>query len=202
MRWAWVEQRRRGRERGPSCRACSLLGSLRPTPCSCFDPASALTCHAVAEALAAEPRDAAGSIPSGKLRQAGRTPGVLFSLPGQAADASQLLSFDSQTISKAVQRLGRTGWAVSLFDLEIAGGQTVRALGRQVHMRADTDEIENVSLGSWEAGTSYDSTQQIPWNAACSLGMITAGGKRRLVGAAVHVSSCSMCNQSVVQQQL
>ena len=100
---------------------------------------------AAAEILVAEPRASAGSIPAGKLRREGRTPGVLFSLPGESADVPRLLSFDAKAVASAVQRLGRTGWAVALFDLQI-GSETVRALGRQVHQRADTDDIENVTF--------------------------------------------------------
>jgi large subunit ribosomal protein L25 len=127
------------------------------------------------------------------MPQAGKTPGIVFSGP----DGEQhLLAFERQGLAKLVAKLGRTGWAVSLFDLQIRsedGSSTaVRALvshqsrvlrfplhrplhfltllprrpaqaapcpaaasfaaavpplqGRQVHMTADTDAIENVTL--------------------------------------------------------
>eukprot|EP00887_Chlorella_sp_A99_P000673 scaffold5.g673.t1 len=117
-----------------------------------FSTGSAQPSLAVAT-LAAELRAEAGSIPAGKLRRAGRTPAVLFSQPGSAdPGAHTLLSLDAKVVAKAVQRLGRAGWACSVFQLEIAGNggggapQRVRALGRQVHMRADTDAIENVTF--------------------------------------------------------
>lgn len=121
--------------------------------------------------------------------QAGKTPGIVFSGPG---GEQRLLAFESQGLAKLVTKLGRTGWAVSLFDLHIRGDdgsstavralvrapnrtqgilpalasllplsrRTPRALpaqalllrstlalqGRQVHMTADTDAIENVTL--------------------------------------------------------
>lgn len=97
--------------------------------------------------LAAELRGSAGTIASTKLRRGGKTPGIVFSGPG---GEEQLLAFESKALARLVTKLGRTAWACSVFNLQIEGeggsSQTVRALGRQVHMRADTDAIENVTF--------------------------------------------------------
>jgi ribosomal protein L25 (general stress protein Ctc) len=69
------------------------------------------------ETLSAQPRDTSGSLAAYRLRQAGRTPGVLFSLPGEE---EMLLSFDSKAIATQVLRHGRTGWACRVFDVEVA----------------------------------------------------------------------------------
>lgn len=83
------------------------------------------------ETLAAEPRGEAGSLESHKLRKAGRTPGVLFSLPGEA---SVLVSFESKPLGKLLARVGRTGWACHVFDMQLSSPdgsiQSYRALVR------------------------------------------------------------------------
>lgn len=97
--------------------------------------------------LVAELRGSAGSIMCSKLRRRGQTPGIVFSGPG---GEQQLLAFDSKPLGKLVTKLGRTAWACTVFDLTIrredGSATTVVALGRQVHMTADTDAIENVTL--------------------------------------------------------
>ncbi|GAB4816670.1 hypothetical protein N2152v2_003716 [Parachlorella kessleri] len=52
---------------------------------------------------------------------------------------------------RKLARLGRTGWACHVFSVQLRGPagetlETVPALGRQVHITADTDAIENVTL--------------------------------------------------------
>lgn len=119
------------------------------------------------------------------LLQGGKTPGIVFSGPG---DEQQLLAFDSTSLSKLVTKLGRTAWACTIFNLQVqredGSSATLRALvrgasclplapgaaccglawsalasqvhalapficclqGRQVHMTADTDAVENVTF--------------------------------------------------------
>lgn len=97
--------------------------------------------------LVAELRGSAGTIASNKLRREGKIPGIVFSGPG---GEQQLLAFEAKGLGKVVGRLGRTAWGCSVFNLQIEGedgsSQTLRALGRQVHMAADTDAIENVTF--------------------------------------------------------
>lgn len=92
-------------------------------------------------------RGLAGSIPSTKLRRGGKTPGIVFSGP---AGEQHLLAFEAKALARLVTKLGRTAWACSVFNLQIeaedGSSSTVRALGRQVHMTADTDAIENVTF--------------------------------------------------------
>jgi hypothetical protein len=160
------------------------------------------------------------------MPQAGKTPGIVFSGP----DGEQhLLAFERQGLAKLVAKLGRTGWAVSLFDLQIRsedGSSTaVRALvshqsrvlrfplhrplhfltllprrpaqaapcpaaasfaaavpplqGRQVHMTADTDAIENVTL--IECPADRPVRVEVPLK-------VRAGSGGRL--ALVHPSGC------------
>ncbi|KAI3439005.1 hypothetical protein D9Q98_001417 [Chlorella vulgaris] len=124
--------------------ACSTSGRLLATAgVARFSAAAANE----ALTLEAELRGDAGSIPCNKLRKAGKTPGIVFSGPG---GEQQLLAFESKALSKVVTKLGRTAWACSVFDLQIrsedGSSNAVRALGRQVHMAADTDAIENVTF--------------------------------------------------------
>ncbi|PRW59407.1 50S ribosomal L25 [Chlorella sorokiniana] len=97
--------------------------------------------------LTAELRGSVGSIAANKLRKGGKTPGIVFSGPGEE---QQLLAFDSTSLSKLVGKLGRTAWACTIFDLQVqrddGSSATLRALGRQVHMTADTDAVENVTF--------------------------------------------------------
>jgi large subunit ribosomal protein L25 len=68
-----------------------------------------------------------------------------------------LLTFDQKDIATRLHKLGRTGWACQVFDVQVAPDVagtnhlskepiTFPALGRQVHMNAATDEIENITL--------------------------------------------------------
>lgn len=109
-----------------------------------------LSSLASSDTLIAEPRHTSGSRPAAQFRKTGRTPGTLFSLPGEE---SMLLTFDQKDIATRLHKLGRTGWACQVFDVKItpdvAGATepiTFPALGRQVHMNAATDEIENITL--------------------------------------------------------
>lgn len=81
--------------------------------------------------LVAELRGSAGTIASNKLRHSGKTPGIIFSGPG---GEQHLLAFESKSLARLVTKLGRTGWACSVFNLQIEheGGssQAVRALVR------------------------------------------------------------------------
>lgn len=95
--------------------------------------------------LAAEPRSS--DIKPHVLRKQGKTPGIIIDLPG---NVDQPLSFNSHDIAKIVHKIGRTGWECQLFDVRYTdtdgAPRTHQALGRQVHITADTDEIENVTL--------------------------------------------------------
>ena len=62
--------------------------------------------------------------------QEGKTPGMLLSLPGEQC---QSLSFASKEVEAQVGRLGRTGWAAAVFEVQVAGtggepGTTYQAL--------------------------------------------------------------------------
>ncbi|KAL4423248.1 hypothetical protein ABPG77_000040 [Micractinium sp. CCAP 211/92] len=124
-------------EQCSSSAAALAVASLRP-----FSAAAAQE----PPTLVAELRGSAGTIASTKLRRGGKTPGIVFSGPG----GEQLLAFETKSLARLVAKLGRTAWACSVFNLQIEGeggsSQTVRALGRQVHMQADTDAIENVTF--------------------------------------------------------
>ncbi|KAL4434348.1 hypothetical protein ABPG75_000789 [Micractinium tetrahymenae] len=132
---------------GSSLEQCS--SSARALAVASLRAFSAAAAQAAAEppTLVAELRGSAGTIASNKLRRGGKTPGIVFSGPG---GEEQLLAFESKSLARLVTKLGRTAWACSVFNLQIeregGGSQTVRALGRQVHMRADTDAIENVTF--------------------------------------------------------
>ncbi|PSC73857.1 50S ribosomal L25 [Micractinium conductrix] len=125
---------------------CSTSGRLLPALAARFSAAAAASA-AEPPMLVAEPRGDAGSIAATRLRRGGRTPGIVFSGPG---GEQQLLALDSKELGRLVTKLGRTAWACSVFNLEIqrpeGGSDTVRALGRQVHMAADTDAVENVTF--------------------------------------------------------
>ncbi|RMZ53334.1 hypothetical protein APUTEX25_004822 [Auxenochlorella protothecoides] len=54
-------------------------------------------------------------------------------------------------LCNALLRLGRTGWGCHIFDVAVMNGDGKKmthypAVGRQVHITADTDVVENVTL--------------------------------------------------------
>lgn len=99
------------------------------------------------QTLLARPRTEAGKRAAAQLRKAGRIPGVIFSFAG---GEQKLVTFNARTISHQLSRIGRTGWACHVFQIEMKNSdgeiERFQALGRQVHMTADTDAIENVTL--------------------------------------------------------
>ena len=116
--------------------------------------------HTEDTVLIAQLRPESGSRSAARLRKQGQTPGTLFSLPGEQ---TLLVSFDTKEISNRLHKLGRTGWACHVFSIQIQDTSPTAtatttpttptttnspfpALGRQVHIDAVTDEIENVTF--------------------------------------------------------
>lgn len=73
--------------------------------------------------LIAGPRNDSGSRSAAKLRKSGRVPGILFSLPGEE---SRLLTFDRKDISTRLNKLGRTGWACHVFNVQVASNEATQ----------------------------------------------------------------------------
>ncbi|KAL6770524.1 MRPL25 [Auxenochlorella protothecoides x Auxenochlorella symbiontica] len=123
---------------------CSISGS---TWCQSVRYSTAVEAKGLTQ-LKAFLREDSGKKISKTIRKGGRVPGVVFSLP---QEQELLVSFAAKDIETQLLRLGRTGWGCHLFDVAVMNGDGKKmthypAVGRQVHITADTDVVENVTL--------------------------------------------------------
>lgn len=100
------------------------------------------------QTLVARFRDGAGAAAAAKLRKEGRTPAIVFSLPG---NQSKLIDLEAREVAKQVKQHGRRGIVCRVYnvDMQDEEGQSVeqhRVLVRQVHVNAVSDMVENVTL--------------------------------------------------------
>uniref|UniRef100_A0A1D1ZRU9 Uncharacterized protein n=1 Tax=Auxenochlorella protothecoides TaxID=3075 RepID=A0A1D1ZRU9_AUXPR len=123
---------------------CSISGS---TGCQSVRYSTAVEAKGLTQ-LKAFLREDSGKKISKTIRKGGRVPGVVFSLP---QEQELLVSFAAKDIETQLLRLGRTGWGCHIFDVAVMNGDGKKmthypAVGRQVHITADTDVVENVTL--------------------------------------------------------
>ncbi|CAK0781624.1 hypothetical protein CVIRNUC_005427 [Coccomyxa viridis] len=90
-----------------------------------------------------------GSRAAVRMRRGGRTPGILFSLPG---DASVLVSMETKHLNTLLRKHERSGLLSQIFSLHLerdedgASPAVFPVLPRIMHRDALTDEVENLTL--------------------------------------------------------
>ncbi|DBA78857.1 hypothetical protein WJX77_002125 [Trebouxia sp. C0004] len=103
---------------------------------------SQATTSAEPETIEALYREDTGRHTSHRLRKAGRTPGIVFSLPG---NESKLITLDSNTASNMVRIHGRRGLVAQLYHIKL-GDEQLPVLPRVVHINSVSNVVENITF--------------------------------------------------------
>lgn len=108
--------------------------------------------------VSAAPREFSGTTISVRMRRAGLTPAILFSLPD---NQSKLLQLDSRSIQRLVDKVGRLHITSRVMDLEVKSPSSdsvdkYRVLPRQLHVDPVTDQVENVTFMHLRPGRRFN----------------------------------------------
>ena len=129
--------------------------------------------------IQAEARELAGKGAARATRRAGKVPAVIYG----AKEAPTLISLDPREV---VRELVRGGWRSRLFEVAV-GGQTQRALMREVQFHPVSDKPEHVDFQRLAAGQPIRVAVKVAFtNEATSPG-IKRGGMLNVVRHSVEV---------------
>ena len=129
--------------------------------------------------IQAEARELAGKGAARATRRAGKVPAVIYG----AKEAPMLISLDPREV---VRELVRGGWRSRLFEVSV-GGQTQRALMREVQFHPVSDKPEHVDFQRLAAGQPIRVAVKVTFTNEVTSPGIKRGGMLNVVRHSVDV---------------
>lgn len=103
---------------------------------------SQATTSAEPETIEAFSREDTGRHFCNRMRKSGRTPAIVFSLPG---NESKLITIDSNAATKMVRVHGRRGLVAQRYHIQL-GDQQLSVLPRVIHINSVSNMVENITF--------------------------------------------------------